>query len=82
MDDDFRNECVEKIATKIISENISPENPPPDVIEYLQKYAVSLGVDISNTEELVNESFFYLDLKNARDVDPLTKGDQFGAGFS
>jgi hypothetical protein len=52
------------------------------LISYLQKYAISLGVDTSLTEELVNESFFYLDLKNARDVDPLTKGDQFGAGFS
>jgi len=52
------------------------------VIEYLQKYAISLGVDISITEDLVAEAFLYLSIKNASDVDPLTKGDQFGAGFS
>ena len=82
LDDSIRNELVEKIAQKISEEKIPYADPSPEVIEYLQKFAISLGVDISNTEDLVGEAFLYLSMKNAGDVDPLTKGDQFGAGFS
>ena len=82
LDDNLRNELVEKISKKISEENIPDTDPSPEIIEYLQKFAISLGVDISNTEDLVTEAFLYLSMKNAGDVDPLTKGDQFGAGFS
>jgi len=82
LDDNFRNQCVEKIATKITNEKIPYADPSTEVIEYLQKFAISLGVDISHTEDVVAEAFLYLSMKNAEDVDPLTKGDQFGAGFS
>ena len=82
MDDNFRNQCIEKIALKITDENISTDEPSSEIIEYLQKFAISLGVDISNTEEIVNEAFLYIAMKNAKDIDPLTKGDEFGAGFS
>ena len=82
MDDNLRNQYVEKIALKITEENIPFDEPSIDTIEYLQKFAITLGIDISNTEELVHEAFLYLSMKNAGDVDPLTKGDQFGAGFS
>ena len=82
MDDNLRNQYVEKIASKITEENIPLDEPSSGVMEYLQKFAISLGIDISNTEELVHEAFLYLTMKNAGDVDPLTKGDQFGAGFS
>ena len=82
MDDNLRNQYVEKIAAKISKENISFDEPSANVMDYLQKFAITLGVDISNTEELVHEAFLYLTMKNAGDVDPLTKGDQFGAGFS
>ena len=67
---------------KISEEEIPYADPSTEVIEYLQKFAISLGVDISKTEDLVAEAFLYLSMKNAGDVDPLTKGDQFGAGFS
>jgi len=82
LDDNFRNQCIEKIALKISEENISTDETSLDRIEYLQKFAISLGVDISNTEEVVNEAFLYIAMKNAKDIDPLTKGDEFGAGFS
>tara|TARA_Y100000590_G_scaffold322404_1_gene365085 strand:- start:5216 stop:5464 length:249 start_codon:yes stop_codon:yes gene_type:complete len=82
MDDDIRNSYIEKIATKIIDEKITINETSSQTMDYLQKFAITLGVDISNTEELVNEAFLYLSMKNATDVDPLTKGDQFGAGFS
>ena len=82
MDDNFRNECIDKIASKISAEKISVDEPSPENLVYLQKFAITLGVDISNTEEIVNEAFLYIAMKNAKDVDPLTKGDEFGAGFS
>ena len=82
MDDNFRNECIDKIASKISDEKISADEPSPENLVYLQKFAISLGVDISNTEEIVNEAFLYIAMKNAKDIDPLTKGDEFGAGFS
>ena len=82
MDDNFRNECIDKIASKISDEKISAVDPSPENIVYLQKFAITLGVDISNTEEIVNEAFLYIAMKNAKDIDPLTKGDEFGAGFS
>ena len=82
MDDHFRNQCIEKIAQKITDENITSDETSTDQIEYLQKFAISLGIDISNTEEVVNEAFLYIAMKNAKDIDPLTKGDEFGAGFS
>ena len=82
MDDIFRNQCIEKIALIISEENILIDETPSDKIEYLQKFAISIGVDISNTEEVVNEAFLYIAMKNAKDIDPLTKGDEFGAGFS
>lgn len=58
------------------------ENPSSETMGYLQKFAISLGVDELNTEEVVNEAFLYIAMKNAKDIDPLTKGDEFGAGFS
>ena len=82
MDDNFRNECIDKIASKISDEKISADDPSPENFVYLQKFAITLGVDISNTEEIVNEAFLYIAMKNAKDIDPLTKGDEFGAGFS
>ena len=82
MDDNFSNQCIEKISLKISEENIPTDETPAEQIEYLQKFAISLGVDISNTEEVVNETFLYIAMKNAKDIDPLTKGDEFGAGFS
>ena len=82
LDDNFRNQCIEKIALKITDENISADETSVEQIEYLRKFAISLGVDISNTEEIVNEAFLYIAMKNAKDIDPLTKGDEFGAGFS
>ncbi len=82
MDDNFRNECIDKIASKISDEKISVDEPSPENLVYLQKFAITLGVDISNTEEIVNEAFLYIAMKNAKDIDPLTKGDEFGAGFS
>ena len=52
LDDTFRNQCIEKIASQITDENIPYDDPSSDIMEYLQKFAISLVVDISNTEEV------------------------------
>ena len=82
MDDNQRNQCIEKIASKISEENIPVDEPSSENIEYLQKFALTLGVENSITTEVVDEAFLYIAIKNAKDVDPLTKGDELGAGFS
>jgi len=82
LDDNQRNQCIEKIASKISEENIPVDEPSSENIEYLQKFALTLGVENSITTEVVDEAFLYIAIKNAKDVDPLTKGDEFGAGFS
>jgi len=40
------------------------------------------SLDHNSAVELVNEAFLYLKLKESHDIDPLTKGDEFGVGFS
>ena len=51
MDDNLRNQYVEKIASKITEENIPFDEPSSDVMEYLQKFAITLGIDISHTDD-------------------------------
>ena len=82
MDDNFRNECIDKIALKISEEKISTDEPSPETLVYLQKYAITLGVDISNTQKINKKAFLYIAMKNAKDIDPLTKRHEFRAGFS
>jgi len=82
LDDNHRNQCIEKIASKISDEKISVDEPSSENIEQLEKFAITLGVDNSITNDIVNEAFLYIAMKNAKDIDPLTKGDEFGAGFS
>jgi hypothetical protein len=83
MDDEARNFQIIEIAELIIKDKISLDEQDP---KKLQKYT-----DFAKTEfqlsdddsiQLVNETFLYLTLKNAKDIDPLQEGDKFGAGFS
>jgi len=82
MDDTTRNNFIVNISKKITEDNTSLNEQDVSILENYEKFAVSLGVDESEAAEIVNEAFLYLSMKNAGDVDPLTKGDQFGAGFS
>ena len=49
---------------------------------YYCKYATSLGMPESEAQEIVAESFLYLQMQSSPDEDPLQKGDTFGVGFS
>jgi len=74
---------IEKIAQMIIFDHVSIDEQDQLKLKKYYDFAVknySLESDIA--KELVHEAFLYLKLKDGGDIDPLTKGDEFGAGFS
>ena len=77
------NSRIEKIAEMILSDNISLDTQEQNMLKKYHDFAKeNYNLDQDSASELVNEAFLYLQLKQAPDIDPLTKGDQFGAGFS
>ena len=83
MDEAEHNLRIEKISEMILSDNISlDEQEQKQLKKYLDFVKQNYGLDHDAASDLVNEAFLYLKLKQAPDIDPLTKGDQFGAGFS
>lgn len=83
MDDEARNFQVAQIAELITNDNISLDEQDQ---KKLQKYINYAKSEFHLSEEdsigLVNETFLYLKLKEAKDYDPLQQADKFGAGFS
>ena len=83
MNESEHNLRIEKISEMILSDNISlDEQEQNQLKKYHDFVKQNYGLDHDAAFDLVNEAFLYLKLKQAPDIDPLTKGDQFGAGFS
>ena len=83
MNESEHNSRIEKIAEMILSDNIPLDTQEQTVLKKYHNFAKeNYNLDQDSASELVNEAFLYLQLKQAPDIDPLTKGDQFGAGFS
>ena len=83
MEESEHNSRIEKIAEMILSDNISFDTQEQNILKKYHDFAKeNYNLDQDSASELVNEAFLYLQLKQAPDIDPLTKGDQFGAGFS
>ena len=83
MDESEHNLRIEKIAEMILSDKISLDTQEQNILKKYHDFAKeNYNLDQDSASELVNEAFLYLQLKQAPDIDPLTKGDQFGAGFS
>ena len=83
MNESEHNSRIEKIAEMILSDNVSLDEQQQNVLKKYHDFAKeNYHLDGDSAAELVNEAFLYLQLKQAPDIDPLTKGDQFGAGFS
>jgi len=83
MSESEHNSRIEKIAEMILSDNISLDEQEENKLKKYHDLAMqNYGLDQGEASELVNEAFLYLKLKQAPDIDPLTKGDEFGAGFS
>ena len=74
---------IEKIANMITIDNVPiDEHDQNKLKKYIDFAKENYGLNDGNATELINEAFLYLKLKEGIDIDPLTKGDQFGAGFS
>ena len=83
MDESEHNLRIEKIAEMILSDKISLDTQEQNILKKYHDFSKeNYHLDQDSAVELVNEAFLYLQLKQAPDIDPLTKGDQFGAGFS
>ncbi len=83
MEEAKHNSRIEKIAEMILSDNISLDEQEQNKLKKYHDFAKqNYGLEHDTASELVNEAFLYLKLKQSPDIDPLTKGDEFGAGFS
>ena len=83
MEESEHNSRIEKIAEMILSDKISLDTQEQNILKKYHDFAKeNYHLDQDSAAELVNEALLYLQLKQAPDIDPLTKGDQFGAGFS
>ena len=83
MEESEHNSRIEKIAEMILVDNISLDTQEQNILKKYHDFVKeNYELDQDSASELVNEAFLYLQLKQAPDIDPLTKGDKFGAGFS
>ncbi len=83
MDDETRNFQIMEIAELLAKDNISiHEQDQKKLQKYYDFAQKEFHLNGDDSVQLVNETFLYLTLKNAKDVDPLQDGDKFGAGFS
>ena len=83
MGESEHNSRIEKIAEIILSDNISLDEQEQNKLKKYHSFAMqNYRLDQDEASDLVNEAFLYLKLKQSPDIDPLTKGDEFGAGFS
>jgi len=83
MDEEQRNLQIEKIANRMIEDNISVDEQDQSNLEKYKIQTISdCQIDDEDALKLVYEALLYLKLKNSEGSDPIQKGDQFGAGFS
>ena len=83
MDDETRNFQIAEIAEMMGKDRLDIDEQDQKKLEKYYDFAQK-EFHLSREESigLINETFLYLTLKNAKDVDPLQDGDKFGAGFS
>ena len=83
LSDTEHNLRIDKIARMIISDHVSIDEQDQAKLKKYYDFAVqNYSLENNMAQELVHEAFLYLKLKDGGDIDPLTKGDEFGAGFS
>lgn len=83
MDDEARNFQIAQIADMMTKDSLNINEEDPKKLEKYYSYAQKeFSLSREESVGLINETFLYLTLKNAKDVDPLQDGDKFGAGFS
>ena len=83
MSDSEHDSQIEKIALLIVNDKTSlDEQNPMKLQRYYDFVKTNFKITGESAEQLVNEAFLYLKLKNTDSIDLLQDGDKFGAGFS
>ena len=83
MSDSEHDSQIEKIASLIVNDKTSlDEQSQKKLQRYYDFIKTNFKITGESAEQLVNEAFLYLKLKNADSIDLLQDGDKFGAGFS
>lgn len=83
MNEERHNSQIEKIANMMVEDNISIDEQDQDKLQKYKDQTISdCNLSGDDAIKLVYDALLYLKLKNSKDVDPIQKGEQFGAGFS
>ena len=83
MSDSEHDSQIEKIASLIVNDKTSlDEQSQKKLQRYYDFIKTNFKITGESAEQLINEAFLYLKLKNADSIDLLQDGDKFGAGFS
>ena len=83
MDEELHNSQIEKIANMMVDDSVSIDEQDQDKLQKYKDQTISdCNLSGDDAIKLVYEALLYLKLKNSEDVDPIQKGEQFGAGFS
>lgn len=83
MSEDEYNKKIESLANQIIQDKTSVDEQDPQKLQKYYDYVkTNYNLKGEQAEQLVNEAFLYLKIRESKDADPIKEGDQFGAGFS
>ncbi|HET6517534.1 MAG TPA: hypothetical protein VFG25_04860 [Nitrosopumilaceae archaeon] len=83
MDESTYNTQIEKIATLMINDKLSPDEQDPDKLKKYHEYAkTNFKHSDESAMQLVYEALLYLKLQSSDSADPMQEGDKFGVGFS
>lgn len=83
MNESEYNSQIEKLASLMIDDKLSPDEQDPKKLEKYHNIAkTNFKLNDESAIQLVYESLLYLKLKSSDAGDPLQEADKFGAGFS
>ncbi|MFB5610889.1 MAG: hypothetical protein ACE5RT_03695 [Nitrosopumilaceae archaeon] len=83
MDETEYNSQIEKIASLMTDDKMSPDEQDPEKLKKYHDYAKENFKHNDETAmQLVYEALLYLKLKDSDSADPMQEGDKFGVGFS
>ena len=83
MDESKYNSQIEKLASLMVEDKLSPDEQDPNKLKKYHDYAKTyFKISEETVLQLVYEALLYLKIKNLDSLDLLQKGNKFGAGFS
>ena len=83
MDETEYNSQIEKLASMMTNDKLSPDEQDPKKLEKYHDIAkTKFKLNDESAIQLVYESLLYLKLQSSEAGDPLQEADKFGAGFS